>query len=173
MKKALTAASMICALTIMAGGSWAAMLLVTNNTVPQSDVAPLGTAKPLDLSTAVGAQTSLNFTTTTANQLVRILFAAECAVPGNATNYVYINIQVDPPGTQGPTSCPPASGDYSLCAGNGTAASDGWAGAAVQCYIRIPLAGVSTVSVTADGAGASGATAGWRIDDLTLVIDTQ
>jgi hypothetical protein len=81
------------------------------------------------------------------------------------------NIIVDPAGAAAPFVAPPSNSDNALCAGNGTASNnDGWVSAMTQVYAPVQVAGVHTVRVCVAGVGA-GAT--WRIDDLSLTVESE
>lgn len=160
---------MVLAVGLAATEVWAETLrLLTYNVNPQSSPA-LPVATCLDLSPAAGAQTILNFGTPGPGRIV-IRFNAECAVGGATTNYLDANIIIDPAGAAAPFAAPPSNSDNAFCAGNGTASNnDGWVSAMTQAIASVP-AGVHAVRVCVAGVGA-GVT--WRIDDLSLTIETE
>jgi hypothetical protein len=164
----ITLLGAVCALSLLAGQAWAVIPLMTSNINPQSSPA-LPNVSLLDLSGAAGSQTTLAFSTATATR-IRIIFNAECAVGGAVTNWLNIDIIIDPAGAGLPFVATPSNSDNAFCSGNGTASNnDGWVSATTQAFASVP-AGVHTIQVRANGVGV-GAT--WRIDDLSLVIDTQ
>jgi hypothetical protein len=160
----------VCVGGLLSSEAWATILLATTNTIPQSSP-PLADPAFLDLSSAGGLQTTFAFATSVPNTRVVIRFNAECAVGGGASNWLDVNIIVDPAGAPAPLVVPPTDSDNALCAGNGTASNnDGWVSAMSQAVLVIPTVGVHTLRVQVDGMGA-GAT--WRIDDLSLVVESQ
>lgn len=149
--------------------AWAEGLrLLASNVNPQSSP-PLANASCLDLSPAAGVQSVLNFVTPAPARIV-IRFNAECAVGGPTTNWLDDNIIIDPAGAGAPFVAVPTNSDNALCGGNGTASNnDGWVSAISQAFASVP-AGVHTVRVCVSGVGA-GAT--WRIDDLSLTVESE
>src|SRR4051812_26925613 len=143
----------------------AVVLNFTTNTNAQTAGAA---AIVLDLNTAAGAQTQLNFFAG-ASSLVIISFDAECAVSGATTaNWANIDIQVDPaPLGGGFSSIVPTAGvDDAFCTSNGTAANDGWVNPSRSVVTRVP-AGVSAVRVLLNAVNGAGPA---RIDDLSLIV---
>lgn len=142
-------------LTLASAPVSSAILLVASNTVPVSDAVAPYPATPVLVRA---------FATTVPNQLVRVIYNAECAINGPATTWLDDTILID-----GLPLPPTNGGDNALCSGNGTAGADGWVSAATQAYTRIPNPGAHTISVIVQPFPATG----WRIDDQSLVIDTQ
>ncbi len=150
-------------LGLMAGEAAAVIVLARHNVTPQTGAA----AANLDLDgTLVGSQTVVRFSTTTPHQLVRVIFNAEATIGGAATAWLDGTIIINN------IACPPSDSDNALVSGNGTATQhDGWISAATQCFVRIPNAGLHSVRVLVTPIGPAGTA--WRIDDLSLVIDTE
>ena len=121
----------------------------------------------VDLNGPAAGGTTLSFSTTAANQRVSILFNAECAVEGAVSNYVDVDIVVDPAGSFGPFDAPPTNGDNALCSGNGTAtaASDGWVSAVTIATARPAVAGTHTVRVRVHPIFGA-----FFLDDLSLTV---
>jgi hypothetical protein len=156
-------------LGLLPGDASANILLARSNTNEQSDGAAPYPSTYLDLDSAAGSQTSLNFSTTSANQLVRIILNAECSIGGAATNFLDTTIYVDPAGPLAAYALPPTSGNNGFCSGNGTATHlDGYVSAVTQAFTQVPTAGVHSVRVLV--APVPGAP--WRIDSLSIVIDS-
>jgi hypothetical protein len=157
-------------LGLVSSDASANILLARANTNAQiDDVAPFP-ATYLDLDGAGGAQTSLTFSTTVANQLVRVILNAECSIGGAATNFLDTTIYVDPAGPLAAYTLTPTSGDNGFCSGNGTATHlDGYVSAVTQAFTQVPTAGVHSVRVLVLPVPG----APWRIDSLSIVIDSQ
>jgi hypothetical protein len=156
----LALAGAICALfglTLTPTPASATILLVSSNIAPISDA-----AAPFP-ATLVLTRT---FTTTVPNQLIRVVYNAECSIGGATTNWLDDNITIDG------VVAPPSNSDNALCSGNGTASqNDGWVSAVTQVYLRVPNAGAHVINVIVQPMPGAGAP--WRIDDQSLVIDTQ
>jgi hypothetical protein len=127
----------------------------------------------VDFNGSAAGGTEFQFSTGSANTRVVILFNAECAVEGEETRWVDINIVVDPAGPTGETTVAPSNGDNALCSGNGTSTAtpsnftlDGWVSAVTAATTVLPQAGTHKIKVRVDGgfAGVS------RLDDLSLIV---
>jgi hypothetical protein len=133
----------------------ATLLLVASNVNPIVD-----NAAPFPRTVVIARA----FTTTVPNQLIRVVYNAECSIGGATTNWLDDNIAIDG------VIATPSNSDNALCSGNGTASqNDGWVSAVTQVYARVPNAGAHTIRVSV--LPFPGAV--WRIDDQSLVIDTQ
>jgi hypothetical protein len=164
MRKTRSAAiAALLGLGLMAGEASATIVLATHNVTPQVGAA----AANLDLDgTLAGVQVFKFFHTTVPNQLVRVIFNAEGTIGGVNTTWLDDTIYIDG------VPCAPSNSDNALVSGNGTAThNDGWVSAVTQCYARVPVAGGHNVRVLVTPFGAGFGF--WRIDDLSLVIDTQ
>lgn len=146
---------------LMAGEASATILLARQNINPQGDeVAPFP-ATNLELG---GGQTVVGFSTSVPDQVVRVIFNAEASIGGATTNWLDTTILLDG------FFCQPTQSDNALVSGNGTAVvNDGWVSAVTQCFRSMATAGAHTLSVQVTPNPAIG----WRIDDLSLVIDTE
>jgi hypothetical protein len=112
---------------------------------------------------AAGA-TSLAFSTTAPNTVMKITYNAECGVLGPSESWLSVTILVD--GVQ----ANPASGNYfALCSAESTTDWH-WAGAVRQSTITVPSAGAHNVQVLVDLNG--GATA-WWLGDTWLGVEQQ
>ncbi|MFO1419034.1 MAG: hypothetical protein U1E83_10235 [Methylotetracoccus sp.] len=120
---------------------------------------------------AVGGQT-FTFTTTAPNTRVVIAFNAECAVDGDGTKWVDIDLLVDPAGPATESAASPSNGDNAFCSGNETPSDfvfgngDGWVSAITQATVVLPAAGDHTVRVLVKGANSGIA----RLDDMSLIV---
>lgn len=127
----------------------------------------------VDFNGAAAGGTEYTFTTAAANTRVILTFNAECAVEGNPTQWLDIDIVVDPAGATGETAAPPSDSDNALCSGNETpsdflyASGDGWVSASTQATIVLPQAGTHKVKVRVNGSYTGGIA---RLDDMSLVI---
>jgi hypothetical protein len=117
--------------------------------------------------------TTFTFDTFVPNTRVLIIFNAECAVNGDTTNYVDIDIRLDPAGSAGEFSVAPSNGDNAFCSGNGTTTGgggffplDGWVSASTVATAVLSTPGTHSIWVRVNGA-ASGAT---RLDDMSLIV---
>lgn len=159
-------------LGLMASDASATILLARANINTQSDVVAPFPATYLDLDSAIGVQTSLTFSTTVANQLVRVILNAQCSIGGAATNWLDTTIYVDPAGPLAAYTIPPSAGDNAFCSGNGTATHlDGYVSAVTQAFTQVPTAGVHTIRVLVQPIPILGVP--WQIRALSLVVDTQ
>jgi hypothetical protein len=160
--------AMVFVVGLLAGQASAETIrLQTANTAAQT-----GSFLNLDLSGSSGVQAFLPFSTTVANSTVIIRFNAECSIEGPATNWVDIDIVVDPAGGgSAVTTVPPTTGDNAFCSGNHTATrDDGWVSATAQASMIIVPTGTHLVGVLATGRGVN---PNFRIDDLSLTVETQ
>lgn len=127
----------------------------------------------VDFNGSSSGGTVFNFTTSAPNTRVILTFNAECAVEGSPTQWLDIDIVVDPAGATGETSAPPSNSDNAFCSGNETASDflfgsgDGWVSATTQATINLPVAGTHKVKVRVNGANTGGIA---RLDDMSLVI---
>jgi hypothetical protein len=151
-------------------GETAAALFCTTNSVAQGDAVTPFPPTFLDLNgAAAGIQQFLAFSTSTANQRIRIIFNAEGSMGGATTNWLEANLWVNPAGIAAESQCAPSGGDNSFVPGNGTATqNDGWISAVTQCTAIMPVAGVHTVRVQMDPIPDTV----WRLDDLSICVDT-
>ncbi len=142
------------------------ILLARQNT----NIQLFGAAATLDLDVAAGNQAVVNFSTSTANTLVRVIFNAEGTIAGGPGNWLDSTIFIDPAGAIGLVACTPSNSNNAFVSGAGAATrDDGWISAVTQCFYRIPTAGVHAVRVVMTPHPA----ALWRIQDLSIVIDSE
>jgi hypothetical protein len=122
------------------------------------NTATTATAVPLDAS----SDTSLSFTTTKANEVVRIIYNAECAVLGDAEAYLSITVMVD-----GKEARPASGTSFAFCTAVSTT-SYAWAGAVRQSIFTVPAVGVHSVQIIAQSEND---VTEWWLGDSSLVID--
>lgn len=162
-------------LGLMASDASAEILLTRTNINTQGDAVSPFPATYLDLDSASGTQTSLTFSTTTANQTVRIILNAQCSIGGAQTNRFDTTIYVDPYGPLSAVSIPPTAGDNAFCSGNGTATeNDGYVSAVSQAFYTVPTSGAHTVRVLVTPIQSIYPTltgAAWQIRSLSIAID--
>lgn len=109
------------------------------------------------------SHTSLAFTTTAANQLIKITYNAECAVLGPPQSWLSVTILVD--GVQ----ASPASGtSFGFCTSLPNGADYQWTGATRQSFIRVPVKGSHVVQVLVDMN--NGAT-NWWLGDTSIAVE--
>jgi hypothetical protein len=122
-----------------------------------------------------GNQPLATFTTSTEDQLVRIIFNAEGAIQSSPETDIEVVITVDPAGRNSPVKCGLSSLNDKFVSGNSTSVQlNRGVSAVVQCSITMPAPGVHTIRVQMTPSRAFGtSTASWRIDDLSLVIDDE
>ena len=132
-----------------------------------------GASYTVDFNGGGSGGTQFDFTTTQANTRVAIFFNAECAVDGATTNWVDIDILVDPAGPTAETITSPSNGDNALCSGNGNTTGsggnfslDGWVSAATITTLNLPSAGTHQIRVRVLGGNAGIA----RLDDMSLIV---
>jgi hypothetical protein len=112
---------------------------------------------------ANSGNTTVTFTTTTANELVRITYNAECAVLGPFQSWLAIEITVD-----GNQAYPNSGASFAMCTSVDNSGADyGWVGAVRQSLYVVPAAGTHRVQVL--GAGVS--TTSWWQGDSSIVVD--
>lgn len=125
----------------------------------------------VDFNGAAGGGTQFTFETGGPNRRVIITFNAECAHQGATTNYVDIDILVDPAGPSPESAISPSNGDNAFCSGNGTTTGgdtfllDGWTSVATIATVVLPQAGTHTVRVRVNGRLSV-----TRLDDMSLVV---
>ncbi len=146
-------------LGLMAGEASANIVLATSNVTPQLGATSLN----LDLDgTLIGPQILKTFT---AGGLVRVIFNAEATIAGGPATWLDDTIFIDG------IPCTPSDSDNALVSGAGGATrDDGWVSAVTQCYRVLPF-GVHNIRVQVTPVNPGNAA--WRVDDLSLVIDTQ
>ena len=120
-----------------------------------------GTAVPLDAQ----GHTSLSFKTKSTDELVRIVYNAECGVLGSTEAWLSVVITVD-----GVATDPASSMSFALRTSNGTGSTGTfqWTGAVRQSTYVVPSPGTHAVQVIL--FGANGATELW-LGDTSLVVD--
>ena len=158
----------LAAATVGAGAAKAEILLTRTNT----NAAVFGGASYIvDFNGADAGGTSHTFTTGAANTRVVLMFNAECAVEGGTSQWLDVDILVDPAGPTAESAAPPSNGDNAFCSGNGTTSGnftlDGWVSAVTIATINLPQAGTHTVRVRVNSAGTSTLA---RLDDMSLVV---
>ncbi len=166
----IVALEMVLAVGLLASQAWAETLRLTRTNVNAQSSPPLPNSTCLDLNSAAGNQNVATFSTPGPATLV-FRFNAEAAVGGPVTNWLNVDIRLDPAGPALPFVVPPSSSDNAFVAGNGTPSNnDGWISALTQAVTTVSAGGVHSVQVCVNGMGA-GAT--WRIDDLSLTVESQ
>lgn len=165
----LGALSALCVFNLMTSEARSEVLVGATNTNP---IIFGGATYIVDFNGSASGGQTFNFSTTQPNTRVVIIFNAECAVDGNSSKYVDIDIVVDPAGSAGDTVVPPSDSDNALCSGNSTSSDflygsgDGWVSAVTQATMVLPQAGTHTVKVRVNG-GTAGVT---RLDDMSLTV---
>lgn len=168
----IVAAGMLCSASLFAGQTGAAILGAAVNINPQTSP-PLLNPTFLDLNSAAGNQPVVTFSTTAPNTRVVLTFSSECIVGGGFSNYLDIDIVIDPAGAPLAFVAAPTVGTTtSFCSGAGfptplPPALEGFP-SVVQAIAVIPTAGVHTAQVRVRGFGSP---INWRIDDLSFVIE--
>jgi hypothetical protein len=125
----------------------------------------------VDFNGGAAGGTQFTFETAGPNRRVIIIFNAECAHQGVTTNYVDIDILVDPAGPSAEAAIAPSNGDNAFCSGNGTTTGgdtfllDGWTSVATVATVMLPQAGTHTVRIRLDGRSSV-----TRLDDMSLVV---
>jgi hypothetical protein len=153
-------------------GEASATLLCRNNPNNQGDFAAPFPTLFVDLDRAAGFQGTVSFSTSVANQGVRVIFNASASIGGSATTFLSPGISINPAGAPAEFFCPPTDFISPFVSGNGTASeSDGAVSAVKQCFARIPTVGVHTIRVRLEPRPAPGAA--WLLSGLSLCIDTQ
>jgi hypothetical protein len=162
----VTVLTVLCVFHQFAGNAWCEILVAKTRTSPWI----FGGAS-YHVGFANSADETFSFSTSEPNTRVVIFFNAECAVQGNAYNYIDIDLLVDPAGATDEVAASPSNGDNAFCSGNSegtdfiSTAGDGWISATTQATIVLPVAGVHTVKVRVNGNGTVS-----RLDDLSLIV---
>jgi hypothetical protein len=168
--KSLSVLAAICALTLMTSEVYAEILLARTRTTA---TVYGGASYTVDFNGSASGGQTFAFATSEPNTRVVITFNAECAVKGNAFNWLDVDIIVDPAGSAGETVVPPSNGDNAFCSGNETHsdfvsdAGDGWVSAVTQATMVLAQAGTHTVRVRVDGQHTGGIS---RLDDFSLIV---
>jgi hypothetical protein len=158
-QRLVAAASLVAALAASQAAS--AQILAENYRVGNyTNTSTTFTAIPL----ANSGNVTVTFTTTTANELVRITYNVECGVLGPYEAWLAVEITVD-----GNQAYPNSGTQFALCSSVDPSGADyGWTGAVRQSLYVVPAAGTHKVQVL--GAGEDGAT-GWWQGDSSIVVD--
>lgn len=157
--------AIVLAATMAAGAAKADILATATNGFDQ--VFPAGANFGVVLDGA-GGKNTIKFTTEKAGPVV-IAFYAECAVDGTVTDWVDIDILVDPAGSGGYAAIPPTDDDNAMCTGFKEAASGGddrWLSAVVAGTIELPK-GTHKVKVRGNVGGEGSV----RLDDILLTVE--
>jgi hypothetical protein len=111
------------------------------------------------------SHTSLAFSTSTTNSLIKITYNAECGVLGPPESWLSVTILVD--GVQ----ANPASGAFfGFCTSLPNGRDYQWTGATRQSLIRVPNIGTHFVQVVVDiNYGATN----WWLGDSSIVVEQQ
>ena len=109
--------------------------------------------------------TSLLFSTTAKNSLVKITYNSECAVLGPPQSWVTVIVLVD-----GVQANPQNGDDFALCSSLPNGIDFQWVGAVRQSLIRVPNIGTHVVQIKIDLNG--GATTWWQ-GDSSIVVEQQ
>ena len=122
----------------------------------------------VDFNGSAAGGTQFTFNTAQPDTRVVIFFNAECAVEGEESRWVNINILVNPAGPTREAAASPSNDDNALCSVNGTTTAgggssmlEGWVSAVTIATANLPQAGAHTIRVQVDG-GPAGVT---RLDD--------
>lgn len=108
--------------------------------------------------------TSLAFTTTANNKVVKITYNAECAVLGPAQSWLSVTILVD-----GVQANPQNGTDFGFCTATSTTNFE-WIGAVRQSFIKVPLAGTHTLQVVVD---LNNSATEWWLGDTSVAVEQQ
>ena len=108
--------------------------------------------------------TSLAFTTTAANKVIKISYNAECGVLGPAGSWLSTTVLIDG------QEANPASGTlFALCTATSTATFN-WTGAVRQSVYKVAVKGSHIVQIKVDlNAGATT----WWLGDTSLTVEQQ
>ncbi len=120
-----------------------------------------GVLKPLDDA----GNTSLHFSTSATNRLIKITYNAECGVLGPAQSWVTVIVLVD-----GVQANPQNGDDFALCTSLPNGVDFQWVGAVRQSLIKVPNIGTHAVQIQVDLNG--GATEWWQ-GDSSIVVEQQ
>ena len=168
--KSLGVFGIICALGLMGGEAHGEILLASTRTSP---VVYGGASYNVDFNGSAAGGQILTFTTSEPSTRIVITFNAECAVEGNAFNWLDIDILVDPAGAAGEIMVSPSNSDNAFCSGNDTDSDflydsgDGWVSTVTQATMVLAQAGTHTVRVRVNGQYTGGIS---RLDDFSLII---
>jgi hypothetical protein len=108
--------------------------------------------------------TSLAFSTSVTNQLVKITYNAECGVLGPAQAWVSVTILVD-----GVQANPKNGTDFALCTAT-SASNYAWVGAVRQSLITVPAIGTHHLQVLVD---LNNAATTWWLGDTSVVVEAR
>ncbi len=108
--------------------------------------------------------TSLAFTTTAVNKVIKITYNAECGVLGSAGAWLSVTVLVDG------SEVNPASGRlFAFCSASSTTTYN-WTGAVRQSVYKVAAKGAHKVEVRVDlNNGATN----WWLGDTSLVVEQQ
>ena len=108
--------------------------------------------------------TSLTFSTSLKNRLIKITYNAECAVLGPPQSWVSVTILVD-----GVEANPKNGTDFGFCTATSTTNYE-WIGAVRQSLITLPKTGSHAVQVLVDlNNGATN----WWLGDTSMVVEAN
>ncbi len=155
---AIAAASLLAGLGYIQVAHAGTLLAQATRPNNYTDTSTALVAVPLDAS----ANTSLSFTTTARNELVRVIYNAECGVLGPPQSWLTVEVTID-----GVQTNPKSGTSFALCTST-DASHYSWVGAVRQAVLRVPTPGSHTVQVLA--AGENGVTT-WWLGDTSLVVD--
>jgi hypothetical protein len=111
------------------------------------------------------SHTSLAFTTTATNRVIKITYNAECAVLGPPESWLSVTILVD--GVQ----ANPASGTFfGFCSALPNGVTHQWTGATRQSLIKVPNTGPHIVQVLVD---LNNSATEWWLGDSSIVVEQQ
>ena len=156
MKAAVIAASGLLALTAGASVSRAEILATAARAGNFTSTA----TGPIPIPLTPSNSTALAFSTTVANQRVRIIYNAECGALGNSGAWISVVIEVD-----GRPAAPNSGTAFALCTASSTTTFI-WTGATRQSTIVVKTPGLHTVTVTGQ---QNGTTELWLGDSSTIV----
>jgi len=108
--------------------------------------------------------TSLAFSTSAANKLVKITYNAECGVLGPVGSWQSVTILVD-----GVEANPASNVLFAFCSATSTS-SYTWVGAVRQSLIKVPAKGAHSVQVQVSLGNSA---TGWWLGDSSIVVEQQ
>jgi hypothetical protein len=108
--------------------------------------------------------TSLAFTTSAANKVVKITYNAECGVLGPVQSWLSVTVLVD-----GSEANPASSTSFALCTASSTSTYS-WTGAVRQSVYKVAAAGAHKVEIRVNLN--NGATE-WWLGDTSLTVEQQ